>query len=770
MAEQAERSLPSPLLLPVICWCAGICLAVLLQLSLLWIAIITGIVLTGSLLVKFRTPALLLLLLWAGFLRMFSETLPRPDSLQTLLAKRESITQPVRGKVLRIIDPERMLYLVRITNVNGIRTNSKAWMSGKDILLPGDTFEAMAKLNPIHPDPILDTSSPTNMTNRSKVQIKLQPVYRLGKLKEGSPFYPERIRHRLLNSLERKLGAGAPFAKALLLNDRTEDKDWVQQLIQGGLLHLIAISGMHVVFFYMVFVNLLNMVLPKRTSEVIFVILMLVYSALCQWSPPVMRAIIVIMLIVIAKWLQRPVSSLQLLCLSLIIITAVSPFQLFSIGLQLSYFCVLGLIYLHPKIRLKRLVQPLWKHKMLKILYYLVNLFTASLTLSIVLLPVMFFYFGRGSLNGIVGTMLGVYLVELMLPLTLTLMLLPDGNFLFNWLRACYEGLRLVFELLVQWTASLPFYVDRINLPLSLLLAMLFIILAIAVRIRYRLAARKLSYVLLCLAVPFFAWSQFPQHKPFTLTIFNAGQGDCSLAQFPDGQTLMVDTGPQYYNAANEPEGSWFGAKTGLWQKHSRISRLDLLVLTHLHSDHAGGLEDILSTMQVRNLLVSSQTAQLPAWHELERKGLFKQTKVRIAADTLSFGFAGSRVSILHPAAHYNNPDENASSLVLRLDYQGFSALLTGDITSDVEAMLVESCPEKLDADFLKAPHHGSRSSNSTAFIRAVSPGRVCITSSKNNQFYFPHQETLKRYRNYGLEPELTSNGSLIVSGGKELF
>lgn len=760
--------MPVPLLLPALFWCLGITLASAFRVPLLWLLAGSAVLVAAGFILKFRMPLLLLIIALAGFVRLSVAVHKPPSSLQKLLQEKAIITQSCSGNVLRVLNSAHDLYLVKLTEVNQVRVSEQALIVTKQALLPGDRFRALAKIEYIKSDPALDDVSFYQKQLRQRTQLRLNPVYRLDKLPQHNNLSLERIRYHLLRNLDKKLGAAAPFAKALLLNDRTADREWIEQLIQGGLLHLIAISGLHVLFFYLVFVTLLNVFLPKRISELIFVVLMVVYAGFCQWSAPVMRAIVMILLYLMAKWLQRPVSPLQIMCLSLLAITVTDPVQLFSIGLQFSYLSIFIIVYVIPKKKLDLSHKSRSGRNLLRIKKYVLEMVLVSICVGLAVLPLSLFYFQRGSLNSIIGNLLAIPLMSFLLPLAFTLMVLPAGWIGFDLLKSSFDFLYYVFQWWVGWIARLPFYIDTVVIPFSLLIAVYLVIAALAVRIRTGLRLRRLSYLLLILAIPFFIYGWIPRSKPFTLTVFNAGQGDCTLVEYPSGETLMIDTGPQIFDQRTNQALSWFGRRTTAWQQKRRINQIDLLVLTHLDSDHSGGLRDVLRQMKVRRLLISSHTAVSKQWKAMLEEGLLQEAQIIALQDTLSFSFAGSRLRVLHPDKTFRSPSPNENSIVLRLDYQGFSALLAADISSAVEARLINNHPDLLDADFIKAPHHGSRHSNSEAFIRAVSPQAVCITAGRNNIFQFPHEQTLQRYRAYGIEPQVTANGSVIITIDKK--
>jgi len=764
MAGQTQRSLPSPFLIPVLFWGLGISLATACHLSYIWIIIASLLSILAATVFRFKLPFVAIVFLIAGFFRL-TLAIDKPlTPLQQILNQRESITQACSGEVIKALNGNHGGYLVKLTSVRKIPVQDKAVLYTTKPLLPGDRFEAIAKITLRKPDAVLDETS-FYMSNRNKqTPLWLKPVFKLTTLPHPKTLNFERWRYQLLQGIDKKLGDAAPFAKALLLNDRTEDRDWLQQLIQGGLLHLIAISGMHVILFFFLFVTLLNLFLPRRVAELVFLLLMLVYAGLCQWSAPIMRAILMILLYVMAKIMQRKVSPLQIICLSLFIITLIDPAQLFSIGLQLSYLCVIILAYAIPKRTPDNIHLPMWRRKLSRTVFYFTDLAIISVILSIVLLPLTMFYFQRGSFNGIIGNILGIPFMSFLLPLTLVLMLIPANWLVFLWLKATFDALYFLFQKWVAWTASLPLYVDSVNLSLPWLIVLYLLVAVIVIRWKGGLRHRKLTYVMLALALCTAVYTQIPKRGLFTLTVFNAGLGDCSLVEYPRGQTLMIDTGPQSFSQSQSTPSGWFGYKTQGWFKHHKLTTIDLLVLSHLDTDHSGGLNDVFRNLKVRRLVISRHDAESFQWQQLQQSGYLTEAELTVISDTVSFVFANSKISFLHPDKDFRDSSENNNSLVLRLDYKDFSALFPGDISAEVEERLVEENPAKLDCDFLKVPHHGSRYSSSSGFIRAVSPEQACITAPLHNRFHFPNAETMARYRSYGIEPQLTGNGSVVIS------
>jgi len=759
--EQSPSPLPVSFLYPVLGWLGGIVIAAWWSPSpLLLLGLFAMVFLLGWRL-KFTLPLLICLFCLGGAFRLELVNYKKDNQLSDLMASKQTVLQTCQGTVIRELGTAQDRYLTQLTALKDTKVKARAYLYINQPLRPGDRFAALALLRYKAADPVLDTVTPFSYLAQNRMSFVLNPVFKFRLTGRDNSYWLQGLRQWMLRSLDSKLGEGGGFGKALLLGDRTADADFVEQLTRGGLLHLIAISGLHVFFLYFIVVTLLNLVLPRRWSELIFLLLSIVYAALCMWSPPVLRAVVMIGLVVLAKWLQRLVSPLQTICLSLFIITLADPYSLFSPGLQLSYLCILTLVYAIPQWRVEMKGWGFWIRTLTRTGLQSADIIIVSTLISLLIIPLTLFHFQRGSFNGIIGNLLGIPLVGLLLPLTLLLLILPQHWLVFLWMKASFLLLYGLFHRWAEWVANLPLYVDTVSVPLSMVLAAYLIAGAILLRLKYRFSRNLLIYGLLLIALGLGFWHWLPQQRSFSLTCFNAGMGECAWVELPDGKNLMIDTGPAYVPQKEEQGSNWFRQTGYAWFRIKKVDTVDLLILSHLDDDHSGGLMDVCSRLRVRNLFISAYSAQLPQWRSWYATGVFRRTAIHIVSDTLTVALGGCRVSFLHPAAGFHSPDENENSLVARIDYKDFSALFTGDIDTRVEQRLVDEMPERLDCDWLKVPHHGSANASSEAFIRAVSPEQVVIEAGVPNRFGFPHRQTLKRYEQFGLTPKVTGNGSI---------
>jgi competence protein ComEC len=255
--------------------------------------------------------------------------------------------------------------------------------------------------------------------------------------------------------------------------------------------------------------------------------------------------------------------------------------------------------------------------------------------------------------------------------------------------------------------------------------------------------------------------------------VLDVGQGDSIFAAFPGGRTMLIDGG-------GLPGSEWVGAyRSGtdvgeevvspyLWSRG--LKRLDVVALTHADHDHVDGLYSVLENFSVRELWVGSDDPR-PAFQRLLAEARSRGVAIIHQSRGAEFNWQGAEGSVLWPPA--NEPVgkiANDSSLVLRLSDGQTHFLLTGDIEKQTEEELVaEGVP--LASDFLKVPHHGSRTSSTQEFLAAVAPRVAVVSVGAANPFGHPAPEIVERYEHDGIRLLRTDRDGAVtaLTGGQNL-
>ncbi|SFL97188.1 ComEC/Rec2 family competence protein [Pelosinus propionicus] len=230
--------------------------------------------------------------------------------------------------------------------------------------------------------------------------------------------------------------------------------------------------------------------------------------------------------------------------------------------------------------------------------------------------------------------------------------------------------------------------------------------------------------------------SQGQTNFPLTVKVLDIGQGDAILIRAV-GQTVLVDTGDT-------------GTKDNLvaYIKKEGITTIDKVIITHPHADHLGGMSAVLENFKVNQIYDSGQTTTTV----LYRKYLSLVQSKKIPFSVLTAGMEivitnDIKLKILAPEQPFIRDSElNNNSIVAKLMYRDFSMLLTGDAEKESEERMLKKYKKELKSTILKSGHHGSNTSSSPSFLKAVSPEAAIISLGANNDYHHPHPSTLKKY------------------------
>ncbi|MDZ4183249.1 MAG: ComEC/Rec2 family competence protein, partial [Candidatus Cloacimonadaceae bacterium] len=448
-----------------------------------------------------------------------------------------------------------------------------------------------------------------------------------------------------------------------------------------------------------------------------------------------------------------------------------------SVSLQLSYVCV-GIIMLAlPKLKLFAR-EPLDQSLMQRSVSRMAEYFVTTLWVSIGILPLSLYYFGSGSLNGVIGNLVAIPLMGLILPLCFLVLILPAGSIALTLITLSYSWLMMLFERWITLCAALPLFWSSAHITslqtwgLILIIAplMLWIKLRKGMRHRYLIPVWGLGLMLFFLPM-------LKHGGGAGVYVFDAGTADCILIKLKDGSTILIDSGPSHRSYGERglsdeallSTNSWASKKLLPWLGRKGIHAIDHLILTHLHDDHIGGVPALAKGLRIKSVAVTDETLGSQVWKIWKDQGWFERSSLIAVTDTMSVFIGGARLKFLHPDSTYYGAKENNRSIVLRLDYLGSAYLFAADIEHADEQHLLDRHEAKLDVDYYKAAHHGSRSSNSAAFLRVVSPREVWISASAKNRYGFPHPEPMEIFRRHTDRIRSTSSGTIYLPFHKKI-
>jgi competence protein ComEC len=252
--------------------------------------------------------------------------------------------------------------------------------------------------------------------------------------------------------------------------------------------------------------------------------------------------------------------------------------------------------------------------------------------------------------------------------------------------------------------------------------------------------------------------------QQLSVNYIDIGQGDSELIQLPDGKNILIDAGDK-------------DAKDKLLKflKERNIKKLDLVIISHPHLDHYGGLLGLLDSIEVEKVFDSGAPTSSTTYLSLLKKFAAKKTKFTIVRKGQEFKFTDNITLNVFapedPLLKNTKSDANNASIVAKLTHNKVSFLFTGDIESESQERIINGSGDLIKSDILKVAHHGSRYTSSNEFLDKVNPKVAIISCEINNDYGHPHKETLERLNNKKIKLYRTDlQGDIIVVSDGEKY
>jgi len=527
---------------------------------------------------------------------------------------------------------------------------------------------------------------------------------------------------------------------ALVLGDQSWITSAQWKIFQNtGTSYLMAIAGLHiclaagVVFIFVQFLwcrcQRFTLWIPAKKAAALFGFLAaIVYSALSGFSIPTQRALIMLLVFTGALLLQRNVAVWHVLFIALFMVLLLDPMSVLTIGFWLSFFSMTLIFYVTSG---RLLLSGAHWRKYTRM--------QGAITLG--LAPFTILFFSQASIITFAANIFalpGVCLLVVPLSLFGSLSLLLFENFGKYILLLAEKLMELVWYGL-QWLSLYP----QLNLQhhvfawWQIALAIVGVFLILAPRGVFGKLAGIIWLCPLLFCVP-----PKPGYGEIWFNVLDVGQGLATVVQ-TQHHVLLYDTGPKF---ADSDVGE---SVVVPFLQTEGITNIDTIVVSHGDSDHSGGANSILQLMPVAKV-VSSIPKMFP-----------KASVTQNCYAGQEWQWDGVNFHIIYPPQNMEY-DGNKSSCVLRVDNGHNSILLTGDIEHGQEKFLLQHAAGLLSSSILVAPHHGSTTSSTPDFIRAVHPEYVLFAVGEANRFHFPAAEVLERYQQQGAKILQTNNSGAI--------
>lgn len=559
--------------------------------------------------------------------------------------------------------------------------------------------------------------------------------------------YTEHVRDVIFHDVGSNKDDVIGLIKGIVLGDKTGiNEEAYNRFRIFGTAHILAVSGLHIGIL-LTFYRRIYRIKPNPIFTVIIVIILICYGSLTRWSPSVFRAVFMSLLYILSQITSREVDLLSCLGVTSIISVCLNPLVVNTLGFQMSYLAVLGIGIISPVI--SRKLGHIFSIKYGDVLSSericsLVNGISIYISVQIVVLPYILQEFNYVSPLGfllnlpvviLAGLIVAFSIVSIffIIKLDLTVYIVQSNTFVIlenNFINElCFksfsflEKIRYYIDAIIwglgkmmmdihsfaadHLKASFEFVLPGKAATYTFIIAILFFFsesFYIDLNRKNRMRVASYFVFLFCIFFSINSIDRTPFDKA-NIVMVDVGQGDCIHVRSNGGINVMLDGGGSKYKNIGK-----LVLKPYLQQ--NRIGSLDIAGITHEDIDHSKGIKDLKKIYNIKNYVEGAYAGELA-------KG------------------SGIRVRVLWPFKddEIEAGEDNEGSSVFRIDVEGISVLVTGDIGIETEKKLIKKYngSDMLKVDVLKIGHHGSKYSTSDEFLKAVNPKIALIGVGKNN-------------------------------------
>ena len=596
------------------------------------------------------------------------------------------------------------------------------------------------------------------------------------------------------------------IVKGLILGDTTILEEELKEKFQiANISHILAVSGMHIIYIIIGIEVIFKNLLGKRRVKYAIIIGLAFYMTLTGYTSSIVRAGIMGMMNIIAFLVYRKNDIWTSIAISLGVILIQNPYAITGVGLQLSYLGTIGIILFNKNIKqyldnikcIKNNIHIKKSKKISTIIEKLKDMISVTLSAQIMILPIMLYHFNIIGIYFVLANILVSVIIGPIMFLSIVFVFSSFIHLQISQIICVFLSLGIEGLIQISNLSNLPFSKIYVPTPNIFFIIMYYIVIFVGnqlyviytskylnkTKIRVKNLIALMKYKLYEKKRIFIKnyWKggqrKLRQSKKFLITtiifvvifiisfitntkflsnpeihFLDVGQGDSCFIITPNKKTILIDGGGSTSNTFD------VGKDTVIpYLLDKGYTKVDYIFISHFDQDHVGGILSVLEELSVGQVFISKQEEKSENYEEflkiVEKKNL-KVQEVK-AGDKITIG--NIAFNILWPIEKQIEENQlNNNAMVMKLQYKNFSMLFTGDIEEVAEKKILDTYKNHLDmlkATILKVAHHGSKSSSTEEFLKAVNSKVAIIGVGENNMFGHPSDVVLERlnlYRNAG--------------------
>lgn len=585
----------------------------------------------------------------------------------------------------------------------------------------------------------------------------------------------------------------------LLLGDSSKiDENMEENFKITSLTHILAVSGAQVSYIIVAMYSLLKRKIGIQKTRVVIIASLIFYTALTGFSPSIVRAGIMGIILMISGLVFRKNDIINSIAISLFFMLVYNPFLLENVGLQLSYLGTIGIIGFNKTIILIlkniQIRNRKWKYKINRKLILLISkikeILAVTMSASLAVVPVMIYHFNLFGTYFLITNLLASIIIG---PITLLGTLLVIISFIsINIAKILSYILKFLIDILLFISSFSKLPISKIYIPTPTITFIIIIYLSLIIslfiykvfhernpnttilRVRNLLALVKYKFkqnrndiikriviisIVISLCIIFIP-------RDLKINFVDVGQGDSTFIITPKNKTILIDGGGSNTGSFDVGENTLLP-----YVLDKGYNKIDFMIISHFDSDHVGGLLTILEEIKVEKILIAKQEEQSENYKRF--LNIVKEKNIPVI-----IGKEGDKINIekdlyldiLFPESEQIEENViNNNSLVFNMHYNNFSMLFTGDIEEIAEKRIIEiTNKSRLKADIIKIPHHGSKTSSTRELLERVLPKIALIGVGKDNLFGHPSSETIDKLDELEIKTYRTDiNGEIMINVNK---
>ena len=551
-----------------------------------------------------------------------------------------------------------------------------------------------------------------------------------------------KIRYSILHSINTNFkGEEADILSKMLIGSPSYiHKDLKARFVDAGVMHLLVVSGFNVAYVIIIFLVLFRVIgFNIRTASLLTIPFIIIYTILTGANPPIVRACIMSIFIILAYSLKREPGIYQSLSLACLTILFLDYNALFSASFQLSFAATLGIVYFYPIFS-----KPFERYP--KYIRYLIDLFLVSFAAQLAVFPILALYFNKLCLIGIISNILLVPLAGIV---TTTGVLFYLGELLFSHISVftvlINHYLLKTIYFLTGYFASFQYATIRVPAPSMIFIVCYYIFFWAVFKVKKMPKMALVLSLSVILPISQFYISSYKLRNEFKVTFLDVGYGDCVHIRLPNGKNWLIDCGASFnpYFDVGEKVISPYLWKNG-------VSRIDKLIITNFSLPRYGNMESILKNFKVDEIITSP--GLMSGSDYIKLMVYFRDNRIYHRKSWANEYINENGVSLKFLSPRYADKSKYNNSLVCLLEYNKNSILFTGDITHKLQKYLAKNnlVPK---CSILVMPMH-ARIELNDEFLYKANPDY--IIASKGKKTYYDKDDFLN-YKLYSTN----ENGSI---------